>query len=212
MMKRIVVTLLICGMILGLAACGSKDTGVSESNASTNVVQEEVETEAETPVQQPAEEVNAVEEVAEPVAEETPAEVQEPEEVTEEPEVDETSDLSDNDWVIKVLEEENRGVFLIFNSITGERKVLKDSEEYTLQEGDEIAWNRPDGDWHDYDFLPEAFKKRNEEKEQKDYYYSSFMNMDNCRELLTEGEYATIVYEVEDPEGNLVSTTLYLTK
>ncbi|MBR1930472.1 MAG: hypothetical protein IJ833_03215 [Lachnospiraceae bacterium] len=120
------------------------------------------------------------------------------------------SSFSDDEWVQYLVENSLKKLtFLVFNKNTGERKVLEDGQQYTLQDGDELAINWPNGDWGvSLGFTPGEFY----EFDRNDYYYSGVLNMDNCRANLTEGEFTEIVISQNDPDGVKQYTTLYLSK
>lgn len=100
--------------------------GKSEVQQPANV-KEEVTVEETVEVQKPVKEETAV--VEESTEEETVEEVQ-----VEDP----TANLSNEEWVQSLNLQ--KGTFLIFNDTTGERKVLEDGQEYTLLEGDQLAF------------------------------------------------------------------------
>ncbi|MBR1930471.1 MAG: hypothetical protein IJ833_03210 [Lachnospiraceae bacterium] len=132
----------------------------------------------------------------------------------EQPDVEELdvdlSNLSNDEWVENLKASSfKKMTFLVFNVNTGERQVLEDGQQYTLQDGDELALNQPNGDWGvNVSVNPGVF----DEYDRNDYFHSMVFNMENCRANLTEGEFTEITVGCDDPDGVTQYTTLYLSK
>ncbi len=124
--KNLIFFLCMTGMLAMLCTgCGKKEE--AGQPADTNRVKAEESTEVQEP---------AIEETTAVVEESTEEMVAEEEQVE-----DDMSDLSNEQWVMSLNVE--RPTFLVFNSITGERKALEDGAEYTLVEGDEFGITFP---------------------------------------------------------------------
>ncbi len=121
--KNLIFFLCMTGMLAMLCTgCGKKEE--AGQPADTNRVKAEESTEVQEP---------AIEETTAVVEESTEEMVVEEEQVE-----DDTANLSNEQWVESLNLQ--TGTFLIFNDITGERKVLEDGQEYTLLEGDQLAF------------------------------------------------------------------------
>lgn len=136
----------------------------------------------------------AIEEVT---VEET-KEVQQP---AEEAIVEETvEELSDEEWFKSLNLTDAR--FMIFNSTTGERKLLENGQQYTLFEGDILAYWYP-LDWMIVDLTPSGLYKDVESK-----FTCIFINL-NYDKI---GENSELTLHVKDADGNDVYVTVYLSK
>ncbi len=125
--KNVIIFLCMTGMLAMLCTgCGKKEETGQQPDTNEAAVEESTE------VQEPA-----IEETTTAVVEESTEEVATEEEQGE----DDTANLSNGEWVDSLNVE--RPTFLVFNSITGERKALEDGAEYTLVEGDEFGITAP---------------------------------------------------------------------
>ncbi len=125
-----------------------------DSSSNINVAEKESVSETDGALEEMADEelLESIEEVAiESVEEETleesivgettsDATVESNEESVEESEVS-VENLSNEEWVKSL--NPDKAIFIIFNDITGERKVLEDGQEYKLMEGDELGFTYP---------------------------------------------------------------------
>lgn len=120
------------------------------------------------------------------------------EESTEEAIVEE--ELSDEEWFESLNLTDAR--FMIFNDITGERKLLENGQQYTLLEGDELAFWFP---------IDEIFVELNpsilyNDIESKFTCVFIDLNYDQI------GNNSELILHVEDADGNDVYATIYLSK
>ena len=181
MKKNIVILGMMC-LLFGMLGCGQKEE-----------VQQPVDTKVEVAVEQtvkgqePEEEIIAEEETTEKAI------------VEEEQVEDPTANLSNEEWV-KSLNLQT-GTYLIFNDTTGERKVLEDGQEYTLLEGDQLAF------WWPLDWKIKN-RRTNLLYESELKYDCSFMYFNNDE----IGERTELIIDVDDADGNRLSFTVYLSK
>lgn len=159
---------------VSLTACGQKENAADTQPADTKVAAQTTET----------------------TIPEVQGDVEETAEVSEDP----TANLSNEEWVESL--NLDRAVFLVFNSITNERKVLEDGQEYTLAEGDELAYIYP-LDWENAGFKPLSIYKNFEFKYKCVFMDLDYDSMDNNTE---------IVISFKDADGNEAHTTLYPSK
>ena len=176
-------------MALCLGGCGKEEAAGQEDKA---VVTQEVSAEvSEEQVSDEAAQMQEESEVLEESAEDAT--------ITEEQTVDAMANLSNEEWV-KSLNVE-RPTFLVFNSITGERKALEDGAEYTLVEGDELAIETPKLWFWNGDNIE---------------LYSTLDKKYNCivytlnYELIDKNTEFTVTYL--NPDNENVTATVYLSK
>lgn len=177
--KRLIVLVVVS--LLGVfcfCGCGIEDT-------QEPVVKEEgVGVEESIEVQQYTEEETLVEESTE-------------EAIVEEEQVEE---LSDEEWFKSLNLTDAR--FMIFNNITGERKLLENGQQYTLLEGDELASWYP-GEWKFIGLEPSVLRNNIEAR-----FGCVFIDL-NYDQI---GDNSELTLHVQDADGNDVYATIYLSK
>lgn len=188
--KKIIV-MVVCAAVLAIALLAVcvlilTNQGKGEAEKPADTMETAVEETAE--VQQPEE--------AEPVVAEEAAETT----VEEEQAEDATENLSDEEWFHSL--NLDGAWFMIFNEITGERKLLENGEHYTLLEGDELA------SWYPLDWKFVGLNPMELYGDLENRFDCIFIDLSNKQ--ISEDTKLTLY--VKDTDGNEVQATVYLSK
>ena len=181
-------------MALCLCACGdASEVNNTDNTESVNSAEVESVSEETTSDEQPVEEETV--EIQEESEQETADDIEET--IVEE---ESQEQLSDEEWFKSLNLDTAR--FMIFNDVTGERKLLEEGEQYTLLEGDVLAFWYP-LDWKLVDLAPIGLYtnvKNNFDCLFLDLYYDHI------------GENSELTLHVQDANGNDVYTNVFLSK
>lgn len=113
--------------------------------------------------------------------------------------------IANEEWVESLSLD--KGAFIIFNNITGERKVLEDGAEYTLVEGDQLIGAWP-SNYSGYTYSPlTLYNYKYEEYKCKYECWITLYDYD-CDIIDNNTEEVHLYYS----DGNYVESTLYLSK